>query len=60
MITCAITGSTGVLGKRIRKYLPYKLYEFKKDITNKKEVEKWVYKYDFEYSNSLCSISAYS
>ena len=32
MITCAITGSSGVLGQKIKKYLPYKFYEFKKDI----------------------------
>ena len=36
MITCGITGSNGVLGKKLKKILPYKFYEFKKDIRKKK------------------------
>lgn len=48
MITCAITGSSGVLGQKIKKYLPYKFYEFKKDITNIKHVEKWINKKNFD------------
>ena len=48
MIKCGITGASGVLGRRIRKNLPYKFYIFKKDITKKKEVEKWVNKNDFD------------
>ena len=48
MITCAITGSSGVLGQKIKKYLPYKFYEFKKDITNIKNVEKWINKKNFD------------
>lgn len=48
MITCAITGSSGVLGKKIKEYLPYKFYEFRKDITNIKDVEKWINKKNFD------------
>ena len=48
MTTCAITGSSGVLGKAIKKYLPYKFYEFKKDITNIKDIEKWTTQKDFD------------
>ena len=48
MIKCGITGSSGVLGKRIRENLPYKFYHFKKDITNKDEVKKWVDKNHFD------------
>ena len=33
MEICAITGSSGVLGKKIKKLLPYKFYEFKDDVT---------------------------
>ena len=40
MINCGITGSSGVLGKKIRKNLPYKFYCFKKDITNYHDVKK--------------------
>ena len=47
MITCAITGSRGVLGRKIMKNLPYKFYEFKKDIKNEKDVKKWVFKKKF-------------
>ena len=46
MITCAITGSNGVLGKKIKDKLPYKFYEFNKDIRNLKSVEEWVLKKD--------------
>ena len=53
MITCAITGSNGVLGKKLKRTLPYKFYEFKKDIRNKKDVEEWVLKKNSEYSDPL-------
>ena len=56
MITCAITGSTGVLGKRIKKLLPYKFYEFKEDLTNKKKVEKWVFGKDFDIIIHLAAL----
>ena len=42
MIHCGITGSNGVLGKKIRKVLPYKFHCFKKDITNYYDVKKWI------------------
>ena len=48
MIKCGITGGSGVLGRRIRENLPYKFYLFKKDITNKNEVKKWVDKNEFD------------
>ena len=48
MIKCGITGSKGVLGKVIRKSLPYKFYEFNKDITNKEEIEEWVNNNNFD------------
>jgi nucleoside-diphosphate-sugar epimerase len=48
MIKCGITGSRGVLGRRILKILPYKFYKFKKDITKKNEVKKWVANNDFD------------
>lgn len=48
MISCALTGSSGVLGKKIKKYLPFKFYEFKNDITNSNDVEKWVNKNNFD------------
>ena len=37
MLTCAITGSRGVLGSKLKKKLPLKFYEFRGDITNKKK-----------------------
>jgi len=42
MLKCAITGAKGVLGKRIRKILPYRFYPFKKKIENSNEVNKWI------------------
>ena len=56
MIRCGITGSTGVLGKKIKKILPYKFIEFKKDITNKNDVKKWVDKYDFDIFIHLAAL----
>jgi nucleoside-diphosphate-sugar epimerase len=58
MITCAITGSNGVLGKKLKKTLPYKFYEFKKDIRNKKDVEEWVLKKDFDIVIHLAALVA--
>ena len=48
MIKCGITGSSGVLGKRILQSLPFKFYKFKKNITNKNEVKKWIENNDFD------------
>lgn len=56
MIRCGITGSSGVLGKKIKKILPYKFIEFKKDITNSNEVKKWVDKYDFDIFIHLAAV----
>ena len=56
MITCAITGSTGVLGKKIKKLLPFKFYEFKNDLRNKKKVEKWVLAKNFDIIIHLAAL----
>mgnify|MGYP001491445515 CR=1 FL=1 len=48
MQICAITGSSGVLGKKIKKLLPFKFYEFKGDITRHKEVNKWINNKNFD------------
>lgn len=56
MITCAITGSTGILGKKIRKLLPYKFYEFKDDLRKKKKVERWVSNKDFDIIIHLAAL----
>ena len=48
MIKCGITGARGVLGRKILQNLPYKFCIYKKDITNKNEVKKWVNKNDFD------------
>ena len=58
MITCAITGSNGVLGKKLKKKLPYKFYEFKKDIRDVKSVEDWVLKKDFDIVIHLAALVA--
>ena len=56
MTLCALTGSTGVIGKRLRKSLPYKFYNFKKDITNYHQVKKWVDKKNFDIVIHLAAI----
>tara|TARA_B100000780_G_scaffold277927_1_gene249899 strand:+ start:417 stop:812 length:396 start_codon:yes stop_codon:yes gene_type:complete len=48
MIKCGITGSSGTLGKRIKKNLPYKFYEFKKDSTKINEVKNWIDNNNFD------------
>lgn len=58
MITCAITGSSGVLGTKLKKKLPYKFYEFKKDIRDLKSVEDWVLKKDFDIVIHLAALAA--
>ena len=58
MITCAITGSNGVLGKKLKSLLPFKFYEFKKDIRNLKNVEEWILKKDFDIIIHLAAIVA--
>ena len=48
MIKCGITGSRGILGRRVRQNLPYRFYEFKKDITKKKELKNWIDRNNFD------------
>ena len=47
MELCAITGSSGILGRKIKKLLPFKFYEFKGDITKYNDVSKWIKNKDF-------------
>ena len=56
MNLCAITGASGVLGKKIRKHLPFKFYCFNKNITNYKEVNKWVAAKNFDLIIHLAAI----
>ena len=42
MLKCAITGSDGVLGKKIRKVLPFKFYSLNQNILNFNKVFKWI------------------
>jgi nucleoside-diphosphate-sugar epimerase len=58
MLKCGITGSTGVLGKKIVKTLPFKFYKFRKDITNLNEVNDWVGRHKFDLIIHLAAISA--
>ena len=37
MKICAITGSSGILGQKIKKKLPFKFHEFKGDISKWKD-----------------------
>ena len=39
MLKCGITGANGVLGRRIRKELPYQFYVYKDKIENYKKVK---------------------
>ena len=39
MKICAITGSTGILGKRVLETLPFKFSNFRGNIANFKEVK---------------------
>ena len=42
MLKCGITGAKGVLGRRIRKELPYQFYVYNDRIENFKKVQKWI------------------
>ena len=53
---CAITGSNGVLGKKLTKLIPIEFYRFKGDIRNKKKVEEWILKKDFDILIHLAAI----
>ena len=46
-----ITGSTGVIGSVLNKRLKkkYKIFKFRKDIRNKKDVFQWIKKNKFDY-----------
>ena len=56
MLTCAITGSKGVLGSKLIKKIPLKFYEFHGDITNKKKVNQWIQKKDFDILIHLAAL----
>ena len=56
MLKCGITGASGILGKKIIKNLPFKFYQFKKDITKADEVTKWVNKYNFDLIIHLAAL----
>ena len=56
MLKCGITGSSGVLGKFIRKELNYKFIFFKGRIENKKSVYKWVKSNNFDLIIHLAAI----
>ena len=48
MKVCAITGSTGVLGKKALEILPFKFFKFKGNIENYKDVKNWISKNNFD------------
>ena len=56
MLKCGITGSTGVLGSKIRKNLKYKFYPFKGDITSKRKVDEWLNKRHYDIIIHLAAI----
>ena len=56
MLRCGITGSTGILGSKIIKELKYKFYPFKGNIFNKKKVDKWLNKREYDIIIHLAAI----
>ena len=56
MLKCGITGSSGVLGKTIRKELNYEFILFKGRIENKKNIYQWVKNNDFDLIIHLAAI----
>ena len=56
MLKCGITGSSGVLGKFIRKELNYQFIVFKGRIENEKSVYKWVKNNNFDLIIHLAAI----
>ncbi len=56
MLKCGITGSTGVLGKKVIQNLPFQFHQFKKDITKPDEVQNWVNKNNFDLFIHLAAI----
>ena len=50
MITCAITGHTGVLGSNfIKNNSDIKFIKFSKDLSKKNEIKKWIKENSFDY-----------
>ncbi len=56
MLRCGITGSTGILGSKIIKDLKYKFYPFKGNIFNKKKVDEWLNKREYDIIIHLAAI----
>jgi UDP-glucose 4-epimerase len=56
MLKCGITGSSGVLGRTIRKELNYKFNLFKGRIENKKKIYQWVKNNEFDLIIHLAAI----
>ena len=56
MLKCGITGSTGILGSKIIKDLKYKFYPFKGNIYNKKKVDEWLNKREYDIIIHLAAI----
>ena len=56
-IVCGITGHSGSIGKNlIRNKKNFKFLYFKKDVTNKKDVETWISKNHFDMMIHLAAI----
>ena len=57
MIRCGITGSTGSIGSVVIKKIPnFKFIKFSGNVTNKKDVEKWIKKNNFDLIIHLAAI----
>ena len=56
MLKCGITGSNGILGSKIIKDLKYKFYPYKGNICNKKKVDEWLNKREYDIIIHLAAI----
>lgn len=57
MIRCGITGSTGSIGSVVIKKIPnFNFVKFSGNVTNKKDVEKWIKKNNFDLIIHLAAI----
>tara|TARA_Y100000294_G_scaffold172419_1_gene187081 strand:+ start:129 stop:959 length:831 start_codon:yes stop_codon:yes gene_type:complete len=56
MYKCGITGSTGILGKNLKKNLKFKFISFNGDITKKKQVDEWIKSNNFKFIIHLAAI----
>ncbi len=56
MLKCAITGSRGVLGRKIKSILPFKFYPLKENIEDYQKVEKWIKKRKYDLLIHLAAI----